>query len=175
MPTLQITQQSIAAQISRSSSGLITPSSPYHLPSASGTRWRATRNRTTVWQQADEFRPSHQWSALSHPESRQQESWSSWLPVRRWFSRSVVAYMFVEKNQRIQRLILCRGCHIPIESHERQIPFDLLLSFSQVIARFHVEMKDKALHPSAVASLCANRIVSSPHHIAHVVKDLTWR
>jgi hypothetical protein len=55
--------------------------------------------------------------------------------------------------------------NIPITCKERQIRFDLLLSFSQVIARLHVEMKDKALHPFAVASLCTNRIMSPPHHI----------
>jgi len=80
--------------------------------------------------------------------------------------------MFIEKDQCIQGLILCRLRNIPIASQERQIPFDLLLYFSQVIARLHIEMKDKALYPCAVASLCANRIVSSPHHITHVIKDL---
>jgi len=53
--------------------------------------------------------------------------------------------------------------HIPITNQERQIRFDLLLSFGQVIARLHVEMNDKALHPCAVALLRANRIVSPPH------------
>jgi hypothetical protein len=60
----------------------------------------------------------------------------------------------------------------PIASQERQIGFDLLLSFTQVIVRLHVEMKDKALHPSAVASLRANRIVSPPNHITHIIKNL---
>jgi hypothetical protein len=35
-------------------------------------------------------------------------------------------------------------------------------------------MKDKTLHSFAVASLRANRIVSPPHHIAHIIKNLTW-
>jgi hypothetical protein len=56
--------------------------------------------------------------------------------------------------------------------YERQIRFDLLLSFTQVIVRLHVEMKDKALHPFTVASLRANRIVSPSHHITHIIKNL---
>ena len=45
----------------------------------------------------------------------------------------LLEYMFVEKDQCIQRLVLCRWRNIPITSKERQVRFDLLLSFTQVM------------------------------------------
>ena len=48
------------------------------------------------------------------------------------------------------------------------------VSHRTFIARLHVEVKDKALYPIAVATLRANLKVSPTHHIAHIIKDLTW-
>ena len=48
------------------------------------------------------------------------------------------------------------------------------VSHRAFIARLHVEMKGKALYPIAVAGLRANRKVSPPHPIAHIIKDPTW-
>jgi len=67
---------------------------------------------------------------------------------------------------------------IPKEKRELAAPlrtvryFLIFFSSSLRSSRDFMLKKDKALYPIAVASLCANRIMSSPHNIAHIIKNL---
>ena len=67
-------------------------------------------------------------------------------------TKLVKASMFVEKDKRIQRLVLRGGRNFLLTRKKGQECLNFLLAIAQVVAGLHVEVKHKAFYPIAVGA-----------------------
>ena len=79
--------------------------------------------------------------------------------------------MLVEEDERIHGLILGGGGHLTISGQVGEECLDLLFTGLKVDPGLHVVETDIALDPIPVGTLGMDGIVSSPHEVAHFIKQ----
>jgi hypothetical protein len=75
----------------------------------------------------------------------------------------------VQKEQRIERLILCRCAHLLVNRQRREKPSDLVLAYLQRLALAMEE--DKPLDPTDLGLLCPDAVVSHRDRLPDLIEQ----
>ena len=84
-----------------------------------------------------------------------------------WLSEHVL----VEEDERIHGLVLGGGGHLAISGQVGEECLDLLFAVPKVVPGLHVVEADIAFDPIPVGTFGMDRIMTSPHEVAHFVKQ----
>ena len=80
-------------------------------------------------------------------------------------------HMLVEEDERIHGLILGGGSHLAISGQVGEERFDLLFAVPKIVSGLHVVETDMVFDPIPVGAFGMDGIVTSPHDVAHFVKQ----
>ena len=83
----------------------------------------------------------------------------------------LLEHVLVEEDERIHGLVLGRGGHLAISGQVGEEGFDLLFAVPKVVPGLHVVVTDIAFDPIPVAAFGMDGIVTSPHEVAHFIKQ----
>ena len=86
---------------------------------------------------------------------------AQWLPE----------HVLVEEDERIHGLVLGGGGHLAISGQVGEERLDLLFAVTEVVPGPHVVEADIAFDPIPIGALGMDGTMTSPHEVAHFVKQ----
>ena len=83
----------------------------------------------------------------------------------------LLEHVLVEEDERIHGLVLGGGGYLAISGQVREECLDLLFTGSKIVPGLHVVETDIAFDPIPVGAFGMDGIMTSPHEVAHLVKQ----